>query len=220
MDRGGDELLARTRLAMNQDGRPATRHLRNVLHETLHGRVLADDAVELETLVDPRAQLSGLPAQTRTLERAVDDGDDGIELEGLGQIALRTKLDRLDRRIDRRERGHDDERRVRRHRTPALDQGQPVHPGHFEVGQHHVRLDLLDLQDRGPTVCGGAHRVAGVVQKLGEGVPRVGLVVDDKNSSLVAGRAARLGLDRRVRRCRCGCHYTLSVTVFLPTSGV
>ena len=123
MDGSSDELLSGAGFAVNQDRRTAARNLRDVLHEALHRRVLSDDAVELEALVDARAKVSRLPAQTRTLERAIDHGNDCVKLERLGQVALRTKLDRLNRRIDRCERGHHDEGRVRNHRAPALDQG-------------------------------------------------------------------------------------------------
>jgi hypothetical protein len=122
VNRGGDKLLTGARFAVNQDRRPTARHLRDVLHETRHGGVLADDAVELKTLVDARTELSGLTAQTRPLERAVDEGDHSIELEWFRQIALRAELDRLHRGVDRPESGHDDESGVWGHGTPTLDQ--------------------------------------------------------------------------------------------------
>src|SRR5450432_2042026 len=73
VDGGGDELLARSRLAREQHAGTRGRDLRDDLEDLLHGRGVADDVLELVALREPRPQESRLGAQVNLLHLALQD---------------------------------------------------------------------------------------------------------------------------------------------------
>ena len=131
VNRRRDELLAGPGFAVDEYRRAAPSNLCDVLHQALHGGVLPQDVPEVESIVHALTELRRFPGEPRSGERTVDDRDDRVELQGLGQVGFGAELDRLDGGVDGCERRHHDKRGMRRHRPPLLDQRQPIHAGHL-----------------------------------------------------------------------------------------
>ena len=112
MNRPRDHLLAGARFAGDQHR--ALRlgdHLRG-LDDVLDPPAAADDSVLVEFLVALAEQVSVLRPQPLMVDRAVDDHEQLVDLERLLQVVERAELHRLDRALDRRVRGHQQDLRT------------------------------------------------------------------------------------------------------------
>ena len=141
MDRFGDELLARARLAGDQNVRARRRSEADHELEHLPHRLALSDDVRVRVLLGELGfEPLVLVRQPPLLERLVDGEDDFFVLERLGDVVKRAVLHRLDRAVDRRERGDDDDRQVR---IGDADRAQRVDAA--DPGQHDVEDDEVDL---------------------------------------------------------------------------
>ena len=84
MDGARHHLLAGARLAGDEHRRRGGGHGLDELIERLHRRALADHGAKAETLVELLAQVGVLFLQPPLLAGAVDDVQQFVELEGLG----------------------------------------------------------------------------------------------------------------------------------------
>ncbi len=140
MDRFGNQLLAGTAFARQQDADIAGGHAPDHLVHLLDGRAHPDDL------------LSGVGVGCRQdLELLVLVGDapcfngiryDRLEpghIERLLQVFESAVFHGGDNPFGGSEGRHDDDRKLRIHRFDPLDGFQPVEPGHLNIHQHQVR---------------------------------------------------------------------------------
>ena len=132
------------------------------------------------------------------LERLVDDPNHILVLERLEDVVIGPALHRLDGRLDGPKRGHDD----RDHRQPllgdALQQLQPVHVRHLQVGQDQVIRAPLQLLQGLQAVLGKSHRKALSGEHVHEHFTHDLLIIDQKNSRWLVG-------SRRIHGARIYC---------------
>ena len=80
--------------------------------------------------LDPGAELAGLPPQRLGLEHAVEDDEQLVEVDRLGEVLGRAGAHRVDRGLDRPERRHHDDGRGVLERLDLLDtSSMPSMPG-------------------------------------------------------------------------------------------
>jgi hypothetical protein len=118
----------------------------------LQGAARADDPVEVVDVLLRVAQVVDLVAQAPVLERLLDLDLHLLDLERLLHVVERADLHRLDRRVDRPERRHQDDRRRRVQRLGRPQHVEAVAAAHLEVAQHDVEVALVQPLDGGVAV--------------------------------------------------------------------
>ena len=63
-----------------------------------------------------------------------------------------------------------------------LQQSLAVEVGHVEVGDHHIRVEVLELRQRFGPIRGGFHLVTPARDHAAKGGALVDLVIDDQDS--------------------------------------
>ena len=147
MDRAGDELLAGARFAADQHRRVALRHLAHDAEHALQRIARADDAVEVVDVVLRVPQVVELVAHAPHLERLLDLHFHFFDLEGLLHVVERAALHRLDGRVHRSERGHQDDGRRRVQRLGRAQHVETVAAAHLQVAQHDVEVAFVQPLD-------------------------------------------------------------------------
>ncbi len=109
----GDQVLARPGLAVDEHRRGGVGDPEHEGADVTHRAVLADDRLDGVHLRERLAQRSGLVAEARLGERAIEEQDQLVHLERLGEVVVRALADRLDGGVDGAEGGHHDDRPVR-----------------------------------------------------------------------------------------------------------
>ena len=145
VDGAGDQLLARARLAADEDGRVRARHLEDHLLDRLH-------------LLRGRDDL--LVERVEARERAADGLQKRVALEGLLQVVERAAAQGLFGRVNRAVGGQedDDDRGVEGEELrQKLD---AVHACHLEVGEREVEAPLVRDPQRRLARRRGRHVVA------------------------------------------------------------
>ena len=138
MDRARDQLLARARLARDQNRARRARDDFQHLEQLAHHGAGADQAFEAVARFELRAQIRVLGAQPPLFERGADHVLQLVELERLGDEVGGPALDRFDRVLHRAEAGHhdDDDLRIALHRR--VEDAGAADAGETEVGQDEV----------------------------------------------------------------------------------
>ncbi len=180
MDRGGQEVLAHARLAVEQHvGVGLGRDFDHPPHAVHGGRAADDGRLDVggrEGL--RRSRLGGLPLP-------LDAGQERKEVlvaEGLGEEVERPQLDRLDGHGNAAVGGHhnDFHRRQRAFLDP-LQQFDAVEPRHLQIGHHHVERPGGEFFERFVAVGGRDDFVPLRRQIVGQGDALDLFVVDDKD---------------------------------------
>jgi len=141
VDRLGGQVLPRAGLTGEQDGGCGAHG--DTLEQRLRGLHrggVADDRVEAELASGGRAQRFDLTAQPAGLERLLDEQRHLVDVERLVDVVEGTELERLDRVVDGRIRGHQDHERVRVQLLHTFQNRQTV-----GVGQAEIQEDEIDL---------------------------------------------------------------------------
>ena len=112
VERAGDHLLARPRLPAQQHAHVAGRDAPDRLVDLLHRGMAPDERAELPHLLEPGPERADLLGEPLGGEGALGEEQRLVEIEGLGQVVVGALLHRLDRRLHRAVRGHDDDLRV------------------------------------------------------------------------------------------------------------
>ena len=108
----------------------------------------ADDAVEVVDVLLLVAQVLHLVLEMAELDRLLDLELHLLDFERLLHEVERADLHRLDGRVDRAERRHQDHRRARLNRSRRAQHVHAVGAAHPKVGQHDVELAVLQPLDR------------------------------------------------------------------------
>ena len=114
-------------------------------------------------------------------ERAPDNPDELLQIEGFGQIFIGAALGRLDRGHERVLRAHDDDRQVRPQSLDARQQFERIVVGHDHVGDDEIALARGDPSPQAGDRAGRAHLIAGARKRLVENRPNRRVIVGDEN---------------------------------------
>ena len=168
VDRAGDELLAGARLAADQHGRIAPRHLLHDRQHLLQRAAGAHDVVEVVDVLLLVAQVVHLVLEVPELDRLLDLQLHLLDLERLLDEVERADLHRLDGGVDRPEGRHEDHGRARLDRPRRAQHVHAVGATHAQVGQHDVELVVLQPLDGRGAVGRFLHVMAGIVQRANQ----------------------------------------------------
>jgi hypothetical protein len=200
VERGGDQLLARPRLALDEDGGVRRRGGADDGAHLPHLRVVAEDA-EVVGLARERAlEQAVLAPHLLELQRALRQHDDLLGRERLLDVVEGSALDGLDGGVERAVRAHQNHLRLGRVGLDAREQADAV-----RVGQAQVNEDEVERAG-GQKRLGVAHRPgrrhlpALLAEDEFERAPHTRLVVNHENSvvahaqlpSAPAGRETRI----------------------------
>ena len=129
-----------------------------------------------------RVRFSSRSAWTSSVR--ADELDEVLHAHGLGEVVGGALLERLDGGLHRALAGDDDHREERVELLEGLQEDQPVHAGHHQVGQDEVRLfRARQLQALGPRA-GAEDGVALVLEPLAHRRGGVPVVVGDEDRLL------------------------------------
>ena len=120
--------------------------------DALHLGAGADELGEGAGLVEHLRQTPDLGLEARRLDHAVDPRDRRVDVQRLLDVVLRARAQRGDGRVDRREGGHDDDRRLGMMLVHPLAQLDARRALHVHIREHEVvglgPQQLLRLDDR------------------------------------------------------------------------
>ena len=134
MDGAGDDRLARPRLAADQHRRVGGGDLADAREDGLHGRTAT---LELAQPVAVRRARAGRTARPALREDLVDEEQELVVIERLGDIVGGAHSHRLDRRPHRRVARHDEHR----HAGGARDEIGSRRPRQPQVGEHEITAE-------------------------------------------------------------------------------
>jgi hypothetical protein len=117
------------------------------------------------------------------LQRLVDLDLHLLDLERLRHVVEGADAHRLDGGVDRAERSHQDDRRVRMQRLGRAQHVEAVRPAHLEIAEHDVERALVQLLDGGVAVRGFVDVVTGLGQPAGQAAPQRIMIVGDENAT-------------------------------------
>ena len=138
MNGARDQVFADAAFARQQHRSARRRHAHHRSENLLHRRAAADDVVPAVLAAEFLFKLAVLVAQIADFERLADDGYQMIERKRLQQEIDGAGLHRLDRVLDRAERGHHDHRDMRIHAADDLEHLEAGHSGQLEIGEDQV----------------------------------------------------------------------------------
>ena len=177
VQRARDQFLAGAGLAGDHHRQIGLHQARERAVDLLHRGRTADERHALDLLDVRLARRAGL----RLAQRAPDDGDQFLQVEGLGQIVIGAAFGRLDGGHERVLRAHDDDRQVRPQLLDARQEFEGVFVRHDDVGDDEVALPGLHPTPERRGVSGDAHLIAGARQRLVQNSPDGRVVVGNKN---------------------------------------
>jgi hypothetical protein len=178
------QLLARAALAHHQDGRARRGRLGDEAEDLLHARALADDLGEAGLVAQGRAQLAVLVLQPPLVEAVVQDVQDFLVLEGLGDVVVCALLHREQRRLHGGERGHHQHHQVGVVLAQLLQDLDAAHVRHHHVHDGGVERLLLGGRQALRPVLGHGHAIAGLCQERAQHVAHHLLVVDHEDAGV------------------------------------
>ena len=173
-------LLARAALALDEHGGRAVGHLVDQRHHPAEGGAGADDRALPEQVVEALLQRLVLLDQVAALQRLVDQLEQLLAAEGLGEEVVGAVLHRLHRFLDGAEGGEEDDVDVGRDRLGRAQQLEAGEARHLEVGDDEVDAAGLEALERGAAVGGEHDAVALARQRALEALAQPGIVVGDQ----------------------------------------
>ncbi len=134
------------------------------------------------------------PREPAPLDRAGERGSEVVAVDRLLDVVVRAPAQSLDGEVVLAVTGDQDRRRVRPHALDLVQQREPVHPGHLDVGDDRVVVLVGDLPERVPGRVAGLDCELGQAQaeRLGQRLQQSRVVVDDQDPGLVTPRPPRL----------------------------
>ena len=184
-----DQLLPRPALAHDEDRGLRRRDFVHEPENVLHRGRLGDDGVGAAGGLDLPAQAPVLRAQPLPLLRLAQDEQHLVWPERLAQVVVGARLHRLERKIVRSVRAHDDDGGFRGLLLHRAHQREPIHARHAHVGDQCVVVAGGELAQRLVAVLHRAHEVSLLRQEHGEHVPDRLLVVGDEDRAQRHGQA-------------------------------
>jgi hypothetical protein len=197
VDQLRDQLLARAGLAGDQGVLVTRRDRADEVEDLPHRVALADDPRARAVRAHLVAQRDVLALETPELGQRRDPTQDVLVQEGLQHVVVGAVADRLDGALDGPvARDHDDlEAGV--DRLGRLEQADPVHPRHADVGDQHIEPVGPELLVRRLAVRDDGDLVASLVEVVPERDGDAALVVGEQDvhrgGDLNRGRRAKQG---------------------------
>ena len=111
----------------------------NEAEDLLHGRTASEHAAELQLMGDRALERDDLRAPPELDADLAEDGPQAIEIKRLREVLARAELDRLDRALDRRVPGHQDDFTSRHRAANLAQQLEAMHVRHAQVDHRQVR---------------------------------------------------------------------------------
>ncbi len=200
-----DELLARARLAEDQDGRRRLAHLAYELEDLLHrGGVAHDLARRVDLVLDLFLEVGVLGGETLAVERLLDPRLHGAEREGLLDPVEGAYTHGVDGHLGRPVRRHEDHARLRSALAHGAEELDPVEPGHLQVRDEEVVGPLGDASQGGLAVGDTIHLVARGRERLDEDVSLPVVVVRNEDLRHDLASRSNSGPLREVRTLQGG----------------
>ena len=192
VNRPRGELLAGAGFAGDQHRARRGRDDLEQLKQVAHHPAAADEAVDAVALFELRSQVGVLRLETALLERRVQNVQQRVELERLGDEVGRALLDGLDRILHRPEAGDDDGDDLGVARERGVEHLPAVDARQAQVGDDDVEGELGQALQRLFPAVGLFDRKAVVGQPLGDGFPQRLLVIDDQQMFLAFRHLSRV----------------------------
>src|SRR6266849_4304053 len=149
VNRLGDELLARTALAANEDGGARRSHLGNEVQERLHLVALADDAGKTETLLEGALELDVFVAKAARLHSLSDLRQKFVVGPRLGDVIHRAVFERGPRHFNRAVGGNEHDGKLRIAAVNLFQDVQTVAVRQADVQQQEIERMLFELGKAG-----------------------------------------------------------------------
>jgi len=181
---GGDQLLARPRLARDEHAGSRRGDLRDGLEDRIHGSGTPHDVGEAVFLSEAGAQQACFLAQATVLELARHHQGQLAHIDGFGEVVSGPGAHGSHGRLDLAEGRHDHHGQIGIQLVQLAQQLDSVHAGHLEIGHHDFGREVGYLAEGLEAVSGRLGRVALVAEELGESRAGIDLVVDDEDSTL------------------------------------
>ena len=141
----GNQLLARTALALHQDGRTAGSNLRDQVEQTQHRLALAHDVLEVVPLLQRAFELYQLFFSAMPPDGGANIGQQLLVVPRLLNEVLRPRVDRIDHVRDLAKRRNHNDRQRRMHLQNPRQQVDSALSRQREVEQQQVELAALQL---------------------------------------------------------------------------
>ena len=148
VDTAGDQLLAGAAGTADEHVDIGVGDLPNRIEDLGHRRALADNVVKAEVLPQLFPQMAILLAQHPVCQRLLDHDPQMLRREWLGHKIVRPQPHGLDRILDGAVGSHHEHLDLRVETLDLFEQLHPVHTRHLQIGDHQVRLFVLDQLQR------------------------------------------------------------------------
>ena len=179
MDGLGDHLLARTALALNQNGRPARSNLCDQVENLQHDLAFAHNVREVVALLQGALELQNLFFGAMAGHCGADIGQQLFVVPGLLNEVLRAGADGLDNVVHRAIRGDHDDRQLGVAFLDLRKQLEAAFAGQVQVEQQQIEVLKIESPQPFDAVGGHSHRVPLKGQQHFERLADGRLVVDD-----------------------------------------
>ena len=144
INRAGDEFLARAAFAGDERGGIRARHLADEFEHLLHWLAAAHNAEFVIFGLEQRFVGNHLPHVVRGFQRAGDDFLELGDVERLEQIIVRAEFHRLDGRLRRAVRGHQDHEQFGIKLADVAQGFEAGHAAHADVHDDQVGFEFGD----------------------------------------------------------------------------
>src|ERR1051326_6120480 len=182
VDRVRHDLLARARLADDEDVRVGVRDHLDLFEELLHPRGLADQVAELAHLLQQPTKLEDLLLHQLLVFDRLQDDLQARKVDRLGDVVLGADFEGLDGRVDRGVAGKDDDRDVGVVVFDLVEKIETAAVGQLEVDDRDVGNELRDRVPAGLE----SVRQLGLVSPLFHHVRHAGaggtIIINDQNA--------------------------------------
>ena len=182
VDRAGEQALAGTAVAQQQDRLVGRGDPPRLLDDLAHFRALRDHAPEAFASIEPLRERAHARGQPAAFGDPADPQTQLVHREWLDQIVDGTFLHRIDRILGGRMRGHDHDVGRRRHATCFSQHRHPIDVGHAQVRQYDVESPGSNPFDPVAAARCVGDVVADAFEHLRQHAAELGLVVDDQDA--------------------------------------
>jgi hypothetical protein len=194
VERFGDQLLAGSAFALDQDGGAGGSHLRHQVEDAQHRLALADDIFKVVALLQRPLELDILFFRALPGNRGADIGQKLFVVPGLLDEVLRPAIHGVDHIADGSIGGDHDHRQVGLALPDAGQNLQAILARQRQVQQNQVVGSGIDVPEPGLTLGGRLHDIAFEQQQRLQRFANGCFVVDDQNAVSRFGRNVRFAL--------------------------
>ena len=145
MERARDQLLPRPALSRDQDRGVGVGHFPDEGEDLLRRVAHADEVIQPPPPARQGTETRVFPAHAGELESPGHELGDLVDVERLRDVVERAQLHRPNGGLDRRVARHEDHLGFRPDLPGVGENGEPVLPGHLQVGEDHVDGVVVDV---------------------------------------------------------------------------